>query len=66
MTNVQQEYQIGLPSAAVNGILKGVYYGTISDQISVTCRGGEGKTKYRALLDYKEEVCRTALRGRLC
>lgn len=55
-TDTVQEYQIGLPSAAVNGILKGVYYGTISDQIDVTCRGGSGGTKYRALLDYKEEV----------
>nr|XP_019046799.1 hypothetical protein I302_03402 [Kwoniella bestiolae CBS 10118]OCF25729.1 hypothetical protein I302_03402 [Kwoniella bestiolae CBS 10118] len=51
-----EEYQITHPSASVNGILKGSYYGTISDQISITCRGGEdGKTKLRALIDYKDE-----------
>ncbi|WVQ98380.1 hypothetical protein IAU59_005503 [Kwoniella sp. CBS 9459] len=51
-----EEYQITHPSASVNGILKGSYYGTISDQIQVTCRGGEkSQTKYRALIDYKDE-----------
>ncbi|ODO06215.1 hypothetical protein L198_01447 [Cryptococcus wingfieldii CBS 7118] len=51
-----EEYQISHPSAAVNGILKGSYYGTISDFIQVTCRGGDsGPTKLRTLLDYKEE-----------
>jgi hypothetical protein len=41
----------------VNGILKGSYYGTISDQISVTCSGGSSvPTKLRAILDYKDEV----------
>ena len=45
--------------AQVNGIVRGAYYGTISDQTSVTCRGGaEGKTKLRAILDYKDEVSR--------
>lgn len=54
-----QEYQITHPQAQVNGILKGAFYGTISDQISITCRGGtdtKGKGKLRALLDYKDEV----------
>ncbi|GFZ51684.1 Oxysterol-binding protein-like protein 1 [Saitozyma sp. JCM 24511] len=50
-----EEYQITHPSAQVNGIIKGAYYGTISDQISVTCRGGDGKVKLRTLLDYKDE-----------
>ncbi|KAI9636141.1 uncharacterized protein MKK02DRAFT_44845 [Dioszegia hungarica] len=51
-----EEYRITHPQACVNGILKGSYYGTISDQISVTCAGGSsGKTKLRALLDYKDE-----------
>ncbi|WWC86563.1 uncharacterized protein L201_001440 [Kwoniella dendrophila CBS 6074] len=51
-----EEYQITHPSASVNGILKGSYYGTISDQIQITCRGGaEGKTKLRAIIDYKDE-----------
>jgi hypothetical protein len=53
----EQEYQITHPSAQVNGILKGAYYGTISDQISITCTGGESSTtKLRTLLDYKDEV----------
>lgn len=52
-----QEYRISHPSAQVNGILKGSYYGTISDQISITCHGTEGQTKLRALVDYKDEVC---------
>ena len=51
-----QEYQISHPSAQVNGILKGTYYGTISDQISITCRGGSEKTRLRAVIDYKDEV----------
>lgn len=53
-----QEYCISHPQAQVNGILKGSYYGTISDQISITCKGGEGKdkTRLRTLLDYKDEV----------
>ncbi|WRT64457.1 uncharacterized protein IL334_001389 [Kwoniella shivajii] len=51
-----EEYQITHPSASVNGILKGSYYGTISDQIQINCRGGEkSKTKLRALIDYKDE-----------
>ncbi|WVQ81738.1 hypothetical protein IAT38_003863 [Cryptococcus sp. DSM 104549] len=51
-----EEYQITHPSAAVNGILKGSYYGTISDAVQITARGGEqSKTKLRALLDYKDE-----------
>ncbi|CAD6575916.1 MAG: hypothetical protein TREMPRED_001538 [Tremellales sp. Tagirdzhanova-0007] len=51
-----EEYQITHPVAQVNGIIKGAYYGTISDQISITCRGGDGQTsKLRTLLDYKDE-----------
>lgn len=50
--------------AQVNGILKGAFYGTISDQISITCRGGDGKGKgkLRAVIDYKDEVCRLLAR----
>lgn len=37
--------------------MKGSYYGTISDQIAITCTGGESSaTKLRALIDYKDEV----------
>ncbi|KAL7419055.1 hypothetical protein Q5752_005891 [Cryptotrichosporon argae] len=50
-----EEYQISHPEAQVNGILKGAYYGTISDQINITCRGGEGKTQLRAIVEYKDE-----------
>ncbi|ORY30228.1 hypothetical protein BCR39DRAFT_564947 [Naematelia encephala] len=51
-----EEYRISHPAAQVNGILKGAFYGTISDQISVTCAGGApSKTKLRALIDYKDE-----------
>lgn len=50
-----QEYQITHPGAQVNGILKGSYYGTMSDQISVTVRGGDGATRLRCLIDYKDE-----------
>ena len=47
--------------AQVNGILKGVYYGTISDQIAITCHGGaESSTKLRAVIDYKDEVSDTS------
>lgn len=51
-----EEYQITHPEAQVNGILKGSYYGTMSDTISVTCRGGSGPTRLRVLIEYKEEV----------
>ncbi|CAK9786953.1 unnamed protein product [Cutaneotrichosporon oleaginosum] len=50
-----EEYQITHPDAQVNGILKGAYYGTMSDTISVTCRGGSATTRLRALIEYKEE-----------
>lgn len=39
----------------MNGILKGSYYGTMSDIVSVTVRGGASKTKLRTLIEYKEE-----------
>jgi hypothetical protein len=38
--------------------LRGSYYGTISDQISITCRNATEKssgTRLRTLLDYKDE-----------
>lgn len=39
----------------MNGILKGSYYGTMSDVVSVTVRGGQSGTKLRTLIEYKEE-----------
>lgn len=31
------------------------FYGTISDQVSVTCRGGNATERYRAIIEYKDE-----------
>lgn len=39
----------------MNGILKGSYYGTMSDVVSVTVRGGGPGPKLRTLIEYKEE-----------
>ncbi|KAL7415084.1 hypothetical protein BDY24DRAFT_413768 [Mrakia frigida] len=50
-----EEYQISNPQANVNGLLKGTFYGTISDQVSVTCRGGDSTERYRAITEYKDE-----------
>lgn len=51
-----EEYQITHPLAQVNGLLKGAYYGTVSDKVYVTCRKeGEGKA-YRTIIEYKDEV----------
>jgi hypothetical protein len=50
-----EEYQVSNPQANVNGLLKGTFYGTISDQISVTCRGGDATERYRAIIEYKDE-----------
>lgn len=50
-----EEYQITHPLAQVNGLLKGSYYGTVSDKVYVTCRKeGEGKA-YRTIIEYKDE-----------
>ncbi|KAJ9103831.1 hypothetical protein QFC21_002293 [Naganishia friedmannii] len=51
-----EEYQVTHPIAQVNGILKGTFYGTIGDKITVTCRGGKpGKTKLKAIIEYRDE-----------
>jgi hypothetical protein len=51
-----EEYQITHPAAQVNGILKGSYYGTMSESISVTVRGtDDAKTRLRCLIEYKDE-----------
>ncbi len=52
-----EEYQITHPLAQVNGLLKGSYYGTVSDKVYVTCRAGKGAVKYRTIIEYKDEVC---------
>ncbi|KAJ9120108.1 hypothetical protein QFC22_003006 [Naganishia vaughanmartiniae] len=51
-----EQYQVTHPIAQVNGILKGTFYGTIGDKITVTCRGGKpGKTKLKAIIEYRDE-----------
>lgn len=50
-----EEYQITHPLAQVNGLLKGTYYGTVSDKVYVTCRGGKDKQHYRTIVEYKDE-----------
>ncbi len=51
-----ESYHISQPTAQVNGLLKGQYYGTISDKIMVTQKGGKPGRKYRAIIEYRDEV----------
>ncbi|THU96230.1 hypothetical protein K435DRAFT_858722 [Dendrothele bispora CBS 962.96] len=48
-------YQLTHPMAWVNGILRGSFYVTVSDSMIVTCEGGRHGTKFRAIIEYKEE-----------
>jgi len=41
--------------AHVNGILRGSFYVTVCDTTIITCTGGKGDMRYRAILEYKEE-----------
>ncbi|KAI0075964.1 hypothetical protein K474DRAFT_1663609 [Panus rudis PR-1116 ss-1] len=52
-----ETYQITHPTAAVNGILRGSFYATISDSTIITCEGGPNKDgpHLRAIIEYKEE-----------
>ncbi|KZV82085.1 hypothetical protein EXIGLDRAFT_657539 [Exidia glandulosa HHB12029] len=51
-----ESYRVTLPTAQVNGILRGSFYPTISDSVIVTCSGGaQPGTKLRAVIEYKEE-----------
>ncbi|CDZ98460.1 Oxysterol-binding protein [Phaffia rhodozyma] len=50
-----EEYQVTNPTANVNGLLKGSYYGTISDNVTITCRGGSSTERYRTIIEYKDE-----------
>jgi oxysterol-binding protein-related protein 9/10/11 len=51
-------YNITHPVAHVNGILRGSFYVTVGDTTIITCTGGKGdvNSRYRAILEYKEEV----------
>ncbi|KAI5453583.1 hypothetical protein NCC49_005408 [Naganishia albida] len=50
-----EEYQVTHPIAQVNGIIKGTFYGTISDKVVVTCRGGNPGKKLKTIIEYKDE-----------
>ncbi|KZT24149.1 hypothetical protein NEOLEDRAFT_1148783 [Neolentinus lepideus HHB14362 ss-1] len=48
-------YHVTHPVAQVAGILRGNFYVTIGDSTIITCTGGKGKERLRAILEYKEE-----------
>jgi len=52
-----ERYHITHPVANVNGILRGSFYITVGDSTIVTCSGSKGGVSYRAVIEYKEEVC---------
>jgi hypothetical protein len=51
-----ERYHISHPIASINGILRGSFYITIGESTIVTCSGGKPGTKFRAIIEYKEEV----------
>ncbi|KXN81883.1 Oxysterol-binding protein-like protein 1 [Leucoagaricus sp. SymC.cos] len=50
-----ERYHITHPVASVNGILRGSFYVTVSESTIITCTGGKPGTKFRAIIEYKEE-----------
>lgn len=58
-----ETYNLTHPTATVNGLLRGSFYVTIGESTIITCEkeGGEGQQRYRAVLEYKEEVRRLSL-----
>ena len=50
-----ERYHITHPVAAVNGILRGSFYVTISESTIITCEGGRPGHKFRTIIEYKEE-----------
>ncbi|KAJ3565237.1 hypothetical protein NP233_g7764 [Leucocoprinus birnbaumii] len=50
-----ERYHITHPVASVNGILRGSFYVTVSETTIITCTGGKPGTKFRAILEYKDE-----------
>ena len=51
-----ERYQITHPIAHVNGILRGSFYVTVGETTIITCQGGKPGTKFRTIIEYKEEV----------
>lgn len=51
-----ERYQITHPVAAVNGILRGSFYVTVGETTIITCEGGKAGSKFRTIIEYKEEV----------
>ena len=52
-----ERYQITHPVASVNGILRGSFYITVGESTIITCEGGKPGSKFRTIIEYKEEVC---------
>ncbi|KAI6037614.1 hypothetical protein EDC04DRAFT_2129882 [Pisolithus marmoratus] len=50
-----ERYHITHPVASVNGILRGNFYLTVADSTIITCTGGDGGQRLRAVIEYKEE-----------
>ncbi|KAF8804607.1 hypothetical protein BYT27DRAFT_7106663 [Phlegmacium glaucopus] len=50
-----ERYQITHPVASVNGILRGSFYVTVGETTIITCQGGKPGTKFRTIIEYKEE-----------
>ncbi|KAH7104922.1 hypothetical protein BKA62DRAFT_816181 [Auriculariales sp. MPI-PUGE-AT-0066] len=50
-----ESYRVTYPVALVNGILRGNFYITVGDSTSITCSGPTPGTKYRTVIEYKEE-----------
>ncbi|KAF9441610.1 hypothetical protein P691DRAFT_812344 [Macrolepiota fuliginosa MF-IS2] len=50
-----ERYHITHPVAFVNGVLRGSFYVTVSETTIITCTGGKPGTKFRAVIEYKEE-----------
>jgi hypothetical protein len=52
-----ERYQITHPVASVNGILRGSFYVTVGESTIITCEGGKNSgSKFRTIIEYKEEV----------
>ncbi|KAG7529415.1 hypothetical protein FFLO_05687 [Filobasidium floriforme] len=50
-----ETYQITHPIAQVNGIMRGQYYGTISDKTVITCTSDKPGLRLKAITEYKDE-----------
>lgn len=50
-----EEYNITHPIAQVNGIIRGQYYGTISDKVIISCRSPQAGLRMKAITEYKDE-----------